>query len=310
MKKLKGGLKPRGPASDKRTDMTPSMPAGTAPRPVDAPANSTDRVSDLVQKLVAAATAEVENAAQRTRAQAQIEIGELQLTIDRLQQQLHEEHDKLKAASVELTLARATASQLKEELEAERAEKARFAATLETVRLMVSGMDPEPHCADPTPPSTMPLAEADDDLTDDDDAGRAPLPEFRTADAALATSHRSTPAAPAAGTGTGTASAFDTNGHLAQLLGQIEEIYRSDLKLAEGTSEVVARLGANIEYARDAFARRLDSTDVGDAALFDRHLASLLDARSGTPFGRHLAMAVGKREPSHTAATGLRHRVS
>src|SRR5205809_170998 len=57
------------PASDKRCVMALSPTPGTLSEPAAA---SGDRVSDLIQKLVAAATAEVESAAQRTRAQAQI----------------------------------------------------------------------------------------------------------------------------------------------------------------------------------------------------------------------------------------------
>src|ERR671919_463414 len=108
----------------------------TLPQTTDSTATSTDRVSDLVQKLVAAATAEVDAAAQRTRAHAQVEITQLQRTLDLL----------------------------RAELQAEREEKARFAATLETVRLLVSGLDPEHHGPDPTSRPDTDGAEADDDV--------------------------------------------------------------------------------------------------------------------------------------------------
>jgi hypothetical protein len=250
-------------------------------------APSGDRVSDLIQKLVAAATAEVESAAQRTRAQAQIEISELHRTIARLRDEVQAERDRLEAASTELVLARAAASQLKEALEAERHEKACFAATLETVRLVISGIDPEGHRPDPNPPPpTAHVADADDELTDSEFDADLDLAEFQSGDPVVATRQSLAADIP----DRGGASQSAAVGHLGQLLAQIEEIYRSDLKLSEGTSEVVTRLAANLAYARDAYARRLDDGD--DVTQFDRHITALRDARSSTPFGRHLAMAL------------------
>jgi hypothetical protein len=258
---------------------------GTLP---ETAATSGDRVSDLIQKLVAAATAEVESAAQRTRAQAQIEISELQRTIARLRDDVQAERDRLEAASTELVLARAAASQLTEALEAERHEKACFAATLETVRLVISGIDPEGHRPDPTPPPTAHVAEADDELTDSEFDADLDLAEFQSGDPVVATRQSLAADVPDRGAASQSAAA----GHLGQLLAQIEEIYRSDLKSSEGTSEVVTRLAANLAYARDAYARRLDSADGDDVTPFDRQVAALRDARSSTPFGRHLAMAL------------------
>src|SRR5207247_2386813 len=148
---------------------------------------------------------------------------------------------------------------------------ARFAATLETVRLVVSGIDRELHPTDPAP-SRLHVAEADDEPTREDTDQEVVLDDV---DGDADSTHRTR-----------------ADGHLIQLLSQIEEIYRSDLKLAEGTSDVVARLAANLEYARDAYARRLGSGENGDGTEFDRQLAALLQARSDTPFGRHLAMAI------------------
>jgi hypothetical protein len=274
------------PRSDKRCVMALSPTPGTLP---ETAAASGDRLSDLIQKLVAAATAEVENAAQRTRAQAQIEITELQRTIARLRDDVQTERDRLEAASTELILARAAASQLKEELEGERVEKARFAATLETVRLVISGIDPEVHGPDLTPRSTSHAAEGDDELTESEFDADLGLAEFQSGDPVVA-AHQSLQADDMPDRDA--ASQADAAGHLAQLLTQIEEIYRSDLKSSEGTSEVVTRLAANLAYARDAYARRLDSADGDDVTPFDRQVAALRDARSGTPFGRHLAMAL------------------
>jgi hypothetical protein len=259
---------------------------GTLP---ETAASSADRVSDLIQKLVAAATAEVESAAQRTRAQAQIEITELHQTIARLRDDLQAERDRLEAASTELVLACAATSQLKEELEASRHERARVAATLQTVRLLISGLDPEDLGPDATPDPTADVAEGDDELTNSAFDAELDFSEFESDEAVLATGRAPISAdTPDPSAVSHTAAAP----HLTHLLAQIEEIYRSDLKSSEGTSEVVTRLAANLAYARDAYARRLDSADGNDVTQFDRHVAALRDARSGTPFGRHLAMAL------------------
>jgi hypothetical protein len=258
----------------------------TLSQTAETPSGSTERVSDLVQKLVAAATAEVEAAAQRTRAQVQVEIAQLQRTIDRLRAELQAERDKLTTATEELTLARASEALLQAELDAERIEKARFAATLETVRLLVTAADSDLRGPDPTPLPDTHIAEAHDELSDGEPAIDPEFAEFQSDD--LTPSNRTyvSDRPDLHGTSHG-----DTTSHLAQLLGQIEEIHRSDLESAEDPSDVVGRLVANLAYARDAFARRLDSIDGGDA-LFDRHVARLLETRSSTAFGRHLAMAL------------------
>jgi molybdopterin converting factor small subunit len=242
----------------------------------ETPAPASDRVSDLIQKLVAAATAEVEAAAQRTRAQAEAEISQLQRTIDRLKTELQAERDKLAAAFQELALVRAGTSKLNEQLEAERREKARFAATLETVRLLVT--DSEHPSPDHTPVPPSDVAEAHDELRDATTGVPPEFAEFQSGDSTAL------PAEPGAHD--------DAGAHLVQLLAQIEEIYRSDAESSQGTSEIVRRLAANLAYARDAFARRLEPGAGGDAQVFDRHLDRLLEMRAGTPFGRHLAMAV------------------
>jgi len=254
--------------------------------PAEPPVHPSDRVSDLIQKLVAAATAEVEQAAHRTRAQAEAELAELRGTIDRLRQELQSERSQRQSMADELAAARTNAARLTGELETERTEKARFAATIETVRLVISGVDVGPDSADAAPAS-IEVAEADDELTreeiDGAPAASGDIPENQVA------------------------SGGGSDDHLSQLLSQIEEIYRADLACAEGTSELVARLTANLEYARDAYASRIGSRRENDVANFDRQLPALIDARSGTPFGRHLAMAMRCMARTRSAAAAPQH---
>jgi len=254
-------------------NLTTAIPSRLPPA-ADTPATPSDRVSDLIHKLVAAATAEVEMIA-------------LRRTIDSLRHEVQAERDKLKAVTEQLAEAQTAAAQLNEELDAEKTEKARFAATLETVRLVVSGIDGELHPTDPAP-SRVHVAEADDELTEEDIDREVVLDDV---DADAESTDRT-----------------ESGGHLIQLLSQIEEIYRSDLKLAEGTSDVVARLAANLEYARDAYARRLGGDE--DGTQFDRQLAKLLESRADTPFGRHLAMAIRYSSRDRGNATELEQQAS
>jgi len=267
------------------TTATPSQ----LPPAADTPANPSDRVSDLIQKLVAAATAEVESAAQRTRAQAEVEMIALRRTIDSLRHEVQAERDRLKAVTEQLAKAQTAAAQLNEELDAEKTEKARFAATLETVRLVVSGIDGELHPTDPAP-SRVHVADADDELTrEDEDSDQEVVLDEVDVDG-------------------DSTDRTESGRHLVQLLSQIEEIYRSDLKLAEGTSDVVARLTANLEYARDAYARRRGGDE--DGTQFDRQLAMLLESRADTPFARDLAMAIRYSSRDRGNATELEQQAS
>ena len=156
------------------------------------------------------------------------------------------------------------------------------------MRLVISGIDAELHSTDPAPPP-LHVAEADDELTREEIDAEVVLSDDGGDES------------------TGDAG---PDGHLTQLLTQIEEIYRSDLKSAAGTSEVVARLAANLEYARDAYARRLGPAEGDTVTEFDRRIAALLNARSDTPFGRHLAMAIGCGARDRSIVTELEQQAS
>jgi hypothetical protein len=77
-------------------------------------------VSRIADKLAAAAAAEAESAAQRTHAEAQVEIARLHGLVDRAQGELTAEHDALKAARVEITRLTDLADRTQGELTAER----------------------------------------------------------------------------------------------------------------------------------------------------------------------------------------------
>jgi hypothetical protein len=85
--------------------------------------------------------------------------------------------------------------------------------------------------------------------------------------------------------------------YIRQLLDDVEAMYWADLESARGPSDVVARLTANLKYARDVFARRLEASDAGQINLFERQLMALLDTTSETSFGRHLSFSAYELYP-------------
>jgi hypothetical protein len=294
---------------------------------------STDRVSDLVQQLVAAVATQAENAAQRERARAEAERRH-QIENDRLQAELRQEREQLTATRDTLGVARANLVSLqtvqtelqgelrqqreqltatreelgvvqanlvsaRRELAEQQAEKAVLLGAVMNVRRAVKsaagGTPPDP--PDPPTPGKRP---ADVDRIDD-----APVtdPDFATLlslDAVMALDLEGvqTPAqAPLKLVNKTLVAAVEPRptlgpgDHVAQLLAQLEEVYRSDLKSAVGTTDLVARLKANLNYAREVFARRADSAQSDGTSLFDRQLAVFLAARADSPFAHHLAIA-------------------
>lgn len=272
------------------------------------PNPSTDRVSDLVQKLVAAAATEAESAAERARTDAE---RRLQVEIDRLQGELRDEREQLMATREDLDVVRMNLALVQRELEEEQAEKAMLLSALQNVRRAVS-FDGGGARPDPPGPPTPDNRPADDDRTDDKPATAPELAGLLELDAVMtpgpegldrpAQAHR--PLKLVNKTLVATAESHLALGpadHVAQLLAQIEDVYRSDLKSSFATSDLIARVEANLNYAREVFARRLDPAQSLDTTLFDRQLAVFLAARADSLFGRHLAIASKPQAASATA---------
>src|SRR5712692_4947874 len=85
-------------------------------------------VSSLVEKLVAAATAEREAAVKRTRAEADIDIAQMQALVIHLRSESEFQREEI--------------SRLQERLEAEKAKNARLAAAFEAVQRAASFVEP------------------------------------------------------------------------------------------------------------------------------------------------------------------------
>ena len=197
---------------------------------------------------------------------------------------------RLHAAHAELVAIRAEFAGLKEQLEAETAERARLVAAFRTVQQACAVAEPkadtpvaraqhEPSATTPgegTPESDV----TEDTIQTDDD--RTPAPTTSAADRRLklvAPSQVAPVAAPP-----------HLLEYFKELFEQIDEMYRVDQR-AHSSVDVVDRLSANLRYARDVFVQRASSEGLSGAALFERELSAKLDEVSATSLGRHLAVA-------------------
>ena len=97
---------------------------------------------------------------------------------------------------------------------------------------------------------------------------------------------------------------------MQQLLAEMESIYWADLRTEGNAADVVDRLTANLRYAHDVFTRRLATSGVDDATLFERQMAILLDSKPETSFARHLAIAAYEYSLTQTTAAQPRAEAS
>jgi hypothetical protein len=86
--------------------------------------------------------------------------------------------------------------------------------------------------------------------------------------------------------------------YAASLLHEMEQMYTADAETGLTGPELQKRLAGNLDFARSIYGSRtaLDGADA--ASLIEDELASLIDARKGTPFGRDLEAA---RRPQSAA---------
>ena len=82
------------------------------------------------------------------------------------------------------------------------------------------------------------------------------------------------------------------------LLDEIEHMYTSAASLGKKSAELKTDLKANLQCAREIYAQRVSSQGPAAAAVLDDRLATVLDARAATPFGRDLAAIAGRTNPA------------
>jgi hypothetical protein len=79
------------------------------------------------------------------------------------------------------------------------------------------------------------------------------------------------------------------------LLTELEYTWAGDISAARPDAERRKRLAESLDCARQLFAERARPHGPRAPGLFDERLASLIDARRATPFGRDLAALVGRK---------------
>ena len=260
-------------------------------------------VDGLIETIVGAADAEAVAAAQQTRAQAEIEIVDLQEALDRHRVDLQVERDMVKDAGEQLDeeraarvraeserdeaqrvsqqIASATESQMqalraetdaqkselalvRQQLETERAERSRLTATFQSVQRALSSAQPGEMALDPVAPAPSRLQDKPADLQSNPVAeAQAPAVEPHP----------------------------EAVEHIKRLLEEAEAMYWTDINSGRAPSEVVDRLTGILRYARDLVVGRWGSADCDAAAVFEQQIAVLLDAKAETSFGRHLSIS-------------------
>jgi chromosome segregation ATPase len=267
-------------------------------------------LAGLIESLVRSATAGAESAAEQTRAQAQIEIAELQAAVDTLRADLQAERDAVKTTSAQLDAevaarvraegerdeAQRTSQQImsetesrveavriesrrqqadlslaRQQLEAARAERSKLMATFESLQRVLAVGQSGDAALEPMTLMETRQFEVPADTTPD------PARSFESvepvAEDPVVEAHP------------------EAVEDISQLLEQIEAMYSADLTSGRSPIEVVDRLTGSLRYARDVAVARWGSADCDAGALFDRQIAVLLDLKGGTSFGRHLSIS-------------------
>jgi hypothetical protein len=249
-------------------------------------------VAVLIERLVESATAEAEAAAQQTRAQAQIEIAELQAVLDRHQADLQVERDTLKSAKSQVQALRAESdaqkaelSLVRQQLETEKAERAKLMATFQTVQRALSFAQSGDVALEPVTPAESRPQDKPADLRSDAAPARADHQSSPVADAQVLVVEPHPEAVE----------------YVKRLLDEAEAMYLADLKSGRSPVEVVDRLTGILRYARDLVVKRGGFGECDAARLFEHQITLLLDSKAETSFGRHLsisAYALGSRTSS------------
>lgn len=283
-------------------------------------------VSDLVDVIVAAAHRDTDAAVRQARVEAQVEIGRLVDLTGRLTAELQAERDQLKmageainaerglraraeaacreaerdranlsaqlaahseAAQAELETGRALVAELRRQIEAEKVERAKLFAVVQTVQRAVSP-------AETTATGSLASAVNPHELLLHTD--RAPVPMSLTGPAqilaqpqvivkeARATEPANRQTAPEKLWNPALVALTE------RLFEEIERAYTLDVQANLTPADVVDRLLANLRIGH-ADLRRSCSSDAEASGLFERQMMMLLDSKAATTFGRHLSIA-------------------
>jgi len=264
-------------------------------------------VIEDARRRIADVTSAADAAVHRARLQADVETAELHQVVERLRRELEAERnahaaddklpaDEAAALKAQLKAARSECEDLACRLEAERAKRTRLIDAVralhqsrpasETGGVVVSvhsyQADAEIHMVGETETESAPTQVAMVSPTSVDDAPH-PLRE-------TAATEREEDAAPGESADTVTLH-FNLDDYARQLLDDIESVYDADEASGMPPSELVGRLLGNLVFATDVFDRRASYASGTGRVMFQQQLAIALDAKAGTSFGRHLAVA-------------------
>jgi hypothetical protein len=283
-----------------------------------APDPPTKAVSDLIEKIVAAAAAEADAIVQQMEAEAQASAADAQTLFDRLQAEIQAGREQLRTAHGQLQLAhdartraeaatkeaqaareravsgfetqvgkledeirtnRAELAALQQRLNSAQAERANLMATLEAVQSAV-------HRA----VSTIPAPISPPAAPHRNAQGEPSVVAVPSAHVVAPSS--STRRQPAAGSPEVPADVRAGVGDYARaLLDTVEAMYGEDVASRLPQPATLERLRANLNHARDLFTERLGPDQAHEASVFIDQMTTLLDTKSTTPFGRDLAIA-------------------
>ncbi|MBA2306192.1 MAG: hypothetical protein H0W08_26685 [Acidobacteria bacterium] len=296
-------------------------------------------VTGLIDTLVASATAEADAAAQQSRAQALIEMAELQAEIadlqtgvDGLKVDLQVERDRLQGINKQLDIelgargraeserdearrecqqvvlaAASQAEGLRAECQAQKTELSLARQQLDAVRaerakLMATFQSVQ---------RALSLGQSGDMFLQTEDTG-ADL--VRPAESYLEDVRAENKPDTALGLAGLSSSPVDDalvaliEAHpeavadVKQVLEQVEAMYCADLNAGRSPMQVVDSLTGSLRYARDVIVARSGLDECEAKMLFEQQIAVLLDLRAGTSFGRHLSIsAYTSRKPVASA---------
>jgi chromosome segregation ATPase len=193
---------------------------------------------------------------------------------------------QLQTVCAELAAERAEVAQLKNDIDAEKAARAKLVDALRTVQRAVSFGE--------AMPASRPSAEA------------APAPAIAAPKSPEESAEEASVARPLklVSSKAPATEELELVEYLQNLFKQIQAIYNADLESGEDSPAVVDRLTANLRHAQNVFARRLQASNAGNPDLFEEQFALLLDAHGQTSFGRHLAVA------AYSSASSVRAEAS
>jgi hypothetical protein len=90
--------------------------------------------------------------------------------------------------------------------------------------------------------------------------------------------------------------------YAASLLGEIEQMYQSDVAAGKQGEELQKRLHANLDYARSIYSNRAQFESPSAGALLDAQVAGMAEAHRENAFGRDLAVVMEWSSDSSRAA--------